>query len=78
MIIEVEEAKHNEQIHISMKKYMNMSRAWTSILLHGCPSTNPLYHSDLLIIWVEDTNHNEEIVKCNKQALFSIAVQRMM
>ena len=51
---------------------MNMSWAWTHDLLHGCSATYPVHHSGQLIIGVEETNHNEEIVKC-KEALFSIA-----
>ena len=49
--------------------------SWAGILdlLHGCPATYPLHYSDQLIIGVEETNHNEEIVKCNKVALFSIS-----
>ena len=53
---------------------MNQSWAWTHNLLHGYPATYLLHHSDQLIIGVEETNQNEEIVKCNKEALFSIAV----
>ena len=52
---------------------MNMSWAWTHDLLHGCPATYPLPQSDQLIIEVEGTSHNEEIVELNKEELFSIA-----
>ena len=52
---------------------MNMSWAWTRNLLHGCSATYPLHHSRQLIIGVEETNQNEEIVKCNKEELFSNA-----
>ena len=52
---------------------MNMSWAWTRNLLHGCSATYPLHHSGQLIIGVEETNKNEEIVKCNKEELFSNA-----
>ena len=31
--------------------------------MHGCPATYPLHQSDQLMIEVEETNHNEEIVK---------------
>ena len=48
---------------------MNISWAWTHDLLHGCPATYPLHHSEWLILEVEETNHNEEIVKFNKEAL---------
>ena len=73
MCTKVEEAKHNKQIQMSMKNYMNMSWAWTHDLFHGCPATYPLHHSGQLIIGVKETNHNEEIVKWSKEALFSIA-----
>ena len=73
MFTTVEEAKHNEQIQISMKKIMSMSWAWTHDLLHGCPATYPLHHNGQLIKGVKETNHNEEIVKCSKGSLFSIA-----
>ena len=56
-----------------MKKYMNMGRVWTHDLLHGCPATYSLHQSNQLVTWVEETSHNEEIEKCNKEALFSIA-----
>ena len=52
---------------------MNMSWAWTHNLLHGCPATYPLHYNDQLIVEVQKTNLNEEIVKCNKVALFSIS-----
>ena len=70
MIIEVEEAKHNE---ISMKNYMNMSWAWTHDLLHGFPVTYPLHHNGQLLKGAKETNHNEGIVNCIKEALLSIA-----
>ena len=66
MITEVEEAKHNEQIQMSMKNYINMSWAWTHDLWHGCPAAYPLHHSGQLIIGVKETNHYEKIVKCSK------------
>ena len=47
-----------------------MSWALTHNLLHGYPATYPLRHSDQLIMVVEETNHNEEIVKCNKELFF--------
>ena len=72
MCTKVKEAKHNEQIQMYMKNYMNMSWAWTRDLLNGCPATYPVHHSDQLIMVVGETNHNEEIIKCNKE-LFSIA-----
>ena len=50
---------------------MNMSWAWTHYLLHGYLATYPLHHCDQMILEVEETNHNEEIVKCNKKALIS-------
>ena len=65
MCIKVEEAKHNEQIQMSMKNYMNTQPL-------SCPATYPLHHSGQLIIGVKETNHSEEIVKCSKEALFSI------
>ena len=74
MITKVEEAKHNEQIQMSMKNYINMSWAWTHDLWHGCPAIYPLHHSDQLMLEVEETNHNEEIVNFNKEALISIAL----
>ena len=49
-----------------------MNWAWTHNLLHGCPDTYPLHHSDQLMLEVEETNHNEEIVNFNKEALISI------
>ena len=52
---------------------MNMSWAWTRNHLHECSATYPLHHSGQLIIGVEETNQNEEIVKCNKEELFSNA-----
>ena len=52
---------------------MNMSWAWTHDLLHGCSAIYTLHHSGQLIIGIEDTNQNEEIVKCNKEELFSNA-----
>ena len=45
-----------------------MSWTCTHDLMHGCPATYPLHHSDQLIMVVEETNHNEEIVKCNKNS----------
>ena len=53
---------------------MIMSWDWTHNLLHGCSARYPLHQSEQLTIKVEETNHNEEIVKCNKEPLFSIAV----
>ena len=52
---------------------MNRSWAWTHDLLHGCPATYPLHQSNQLLTGVEETSQNKEIVKCNKEALFSIA-----
>ena len=52
---------------------MNISWAWTHNLLHGCPATYLLHHSDQLMMVVEETSHNEEIVKCSEEVLFSIA-----
>ena len=48
---------------------MNMSWAWTHDLLHRCPAIYPLHQSDQLKLEVD----NEEIVKWNKEELFSIA-----
>ena len=73
MITEVEKAKHNEQIQMSMKNYMNLSWAWTHDLLHGCPASYPLHHNWQLIKGVEETSQNPTIVMCNKKELFSIA-----
>ena len=72
MITEVEEAKHNEQIQMSMKNYINMSWTWTHDLWHGFPATYPLHHNGQLTKG-EKNNHNEGIVKCSKEALLSIA-----
>ena len=50
---------------------MNMNWAWTHDLLHGCPATYPLHQSNQLLIEVEGTSYNKEIVKL-------IPLQRMM
>ena len=52
---------------------MKMSWTWTHDLLHGCPATYPLHQSNQLLTGVEETNEKEEIVKCNKEELFSNA-----
>ena len=49
-----------------------MSWVWPHNLFHGCSATYPLHHSGQLIIGVEETNQNEEIVRCNREELFSI------
>ena len=51
---------------------MNISWAWTHDLLHGCLATYPLHQCNQLLTGVEETCHNEEIVKCKKEELFSI------
>ena len=51
-----------------------MRWAWTHNLLHGCPTTYPLHHIEQLKPGVEETNYPEDTIKCNKEALFSIAV----
>ena len=51
---------------------MNRRWAWTHNLLHGCPATYPLHQSNQQT-GVEETSHNEEIVKGSEEALFSIA-----
>ena len=63
MITEVEEAKHNEQIQMSMKNYINMSWAWTHDLMHG---SYPVHQSGQLLIGVKETHHYEEIAKGSK------------
>ena len=50
-----------------------MSWARTHDLLNGCLAMYPLHQSNQLLTGVEETSHNEESVKCNKEALFSIA-----
>ena len=52
---------------------MNRSWAWTHDLFHGCPATYLLHQINQLLTGVEETSYNEEIEKCNKEALFSIA-----
>ena len=54
---------------------MNLSWPWTHDLLHGCPATYPLHHIEQLKpgVLVEETNYDEDTIKCNKKALFSIA-----
>ena len=70
MITEVKEAKHNEQIQISMKKEHELGLnpcplAWVSSHLSITPQRPMIKKRNQL--------ETEEIVKCNKEEIFSIA-----
>ena len=74
MITEVEEAKHNEQIQISMKN------TWTwAVALNQRPLAWVSSHLSITPQWPADNRgkinqlETEEIVNCNIEEIFSIA-----